>query len=146
MSTWKIEKGSLCLIMHPRPPGIRQSTPNFELWVEIFCVQTCFHMRIPKPCLSVRTPSVVPLENKLPWLRQYQSCISNWYINGRVFTNTTRWKPKKLNFFSKKFEIEFWLVLKSWNHLSFVNISPTLVIDTSIERFSLVLQDGSPKI
>ena len=24
---------------------------------------------------------------------------------------------------------------KSWNHLSFVNISPTLVIDTSMERF-----------
>ena len=33
----------------------RQLTPNFELWVEIFCVPTCFHMRIPKPCLSVRT-------------------------------------------------------------------------------------------
>ena len=37
-------------------------------------------------------------------------------------------------FFSKKFEIElwlvFWLVPKSWNHLNFVNISPTLVIDT----------------
>ena len=29
---------------------------NFELWVEIFCVPTCFHVRIPKPCLSVRTP------------------------------------------------------------------------------------------
>ena len=34
----------------------RQLTTNFELWVEIFCVPTCFHMRIPKPCLSVRTP------------------------------------------------------------------------------------------
>ena len=32
---------------------------------------------------------------------------------------------KKLNyFFKKKFEIEFYLVLKSLNHLSFVNISP----------------------
>ena len=30
----------------------RQLIPNFELWVEIFCVTTCFHMRIPKPCLS----------------------------------------------------------------------------------------------
>ena len=37
------------------------------------------------------------------------------------------------------FYIEFWLVLKSWNHLSFVNISPTLVIDTSMERSSRVL-------
>ena len=32
----------------------RRLTTNFELWVEIFCVPTCFHMRIPKPCLSVR--------------------------------------------------------------------------------------------
>ena len=31
----------------------RQLTINFELWVEIFCVPTCFHVRIPKPCLSV---------------------------------------------------------------------------------------------
>ena len=35
----------------------RQLTTNFELWVEIFCVPTCFHRRIPKPCLSV-CPSV----------------------------------------------------------------------------------------
>ena len=34
----------------------RQLTTNFELRVEIFCVPTCFHLRIPKPCLSVRTP------------------------------------------------------------------------------------------
>ena len=33
----------------------RQLTPNFELRVEIFCVPTCFHMRIPKSRLSVRT-------------------------------------------------------------------------------------------
>ena len=32
------------------------------------------------------------------------------------------------------------------NHLSFVNISPTLVIDTSMERFSRVLHHGNPKI
>ena len=31
----------------------RQLTTNFEFWVEIFCVPTCFHVRIPKPCLSV---------------------------------------------------------------------------------------------
>ena len=47
-------------------------------------------------------------------------------------------------FFSKKFEI--CLLTKSWNHLSFVNISPTLVIDTSMERSSRVLQHGNPKI
>ena len=78
----------------------RQLTPNFELWVEIFCVPTCFHMRILKPCLSVCLS--VPREKKSPSkLRQYQSYISNWYINGKVFTSTTPWKPKNLNFFRK---------------------------------------------
>ena len=84
----------------------RQLTTNFEIWVEIFCVPTCFHMRIPKPCLSV-CPSVhlsVPREKKLPWLRHYQSYISNWYINGKVFTSTTPFKPKNVTFFLK-FEI-----------------------------------------
>ena len=47
-------------------------------------------------------------KKKTPWLRQYQSYISNWYVNGKVFTSTTAWEPKYLIFFfSKKFEIEF---------------------------------------
>ena len=70
----------------------RRLTTNFELWVEIFCVPTCFHMRFPKPCLSV--------------------CPH----------------PEKRN------------------PLSFVNISPTLVIDTSMERSSRVLNHGNTKI
>ena len=78
----------------------RRLTTNFELWVEIFCVPTCFHMRIPKPCLSV-CPSV---------------CLS-------VCPH-----PEKRY------------------HHSFVNISPTLVIDTSMERSSQVLHHGNPKI
>ena len=45
-------------------------------------------------------------KKKSPWLRQYQSYISNWYVNGNVFTSTTTWEPKKLIFFLK-FEIEF---------------------------------------
>ena len=73
----------------------RQLTLNFEIWVEIFCVSKCFHMRIPKPCLSV--------------------CLS------------VRPYPEKRN------------------HPTFVNINPTLVIDTSIERSSRVLQHGNPK-
>ena len=52
----------------------------------------------------------------------------------------------KLDFFSKKFEIRILILMKNWNHLSFVNISPTLVIDTSMERFSRVLHHGNPKI
>ena len=49
-------------------------------------------------------------------------------------------------FFQKGLKFEFWLLTKSWNHLSFVNISPTLVIDTSMERSSRVLHHGIPKI
>ena len=49
-------------------------------------------------------------------------------------------------FFQKSSKFEFWLVTKSWNHHSFVNISPTLVIDTSMERSSRVLQHGNQKI
>ena len=56
--------------------------------------------------LSVHRVSVCR-EKKSPWLRQYQSYISNWYVNGKVFTSTTTWEPKNLIFFSKKFEIEF---------------------------------------
>ena len=95
----------------------------------------------------------VPREKKSLWLRQFRSYISNWYINGKVFTSTTTWKHKNWFFFLQfeiefrlflKFEIEFWLVfwlaLKSWNRLNFVNISPALVIDTSMERSSRVLQ------
>ena len=78
----------------------RRLTTNFELWVEIFCVPTCFHKRIPKPCLSV--------------------CLS-------VCLSICPYPEKR-------------------NHHSFVNISPTLVIDTSMERSSRVLRHGNPKI
>ena len=49
-------------------------------------------------------------ELKSPYLRQYQSYNSNWYINGKVFTSTTTWTHKNLIFFSKKFGSEFQLV------------------------------------
>ena len=78
----------------------RQLTTNFEFWVEIFCVPTCFHMRIPKPCLSV-CPSV-----------RLSICPY----------------PEKRNY------------------PGFVNISPTLVINTSMERSSRVLHHENPKI
>ena len=55
-------------------------------------------------------------------------------------------KPKIWFFFQKSSKFEFWLVLKSWNNLSFVNISPTLVIDTWMERSSRELHDANPKI
>ena len=48
-------------------------------------------------------------------------------------------------FFQKSLKFEIWLLTNSWNHLSFVDISPTLVIDTSMERSSRVLHHGNPK-
>ena len=48
--------------------------------------------------------------------------------------------------FQKSSKFDFWVLTKSWNHLSFVNISPTLVIDTSMERSSRVLHLGSPEM
>ena len=59
--------------------------------------------------------------------------------------------PKFDFFFSKKFEIEFCLYpdfpyAEKRNRPGFVDISPTLVIDASTERFSRVLQHGNQKI
>ena len=90
----------------------RRLTTNFEHWVEIFCVSTCFHVKIPKPCLSVR-PSVRP-----------SVCPS---VRPSVRPSVCPHPEKR-------------------NPLSFVNISPTLVIDTSMERSSRVLHHGIPKI
>ena len=36
-------------------------------------------------------------------------------------------------FFQKSSKFKIWLLAKSWNHLNFDDISPTLVIDTSME-------------
>ena len=54
--------------------------------------------------------------------------------------------PKIWFFFQKSSKFEFWLLTNSWNHFSFVNIRPTLVIDTSMKRSSRVLQHGNQKI
>ena len=85
----------------------RRLTTNFEFWVEIFCVPTCFHVRIPKPCLSVCL-SVCP-----------SVCLS-------VCQSICPYPEKR-------------------NYPGFVNISPTLLIDTPMERSSRLLQHGNPK-
>ena len=58
----------------------------------------------------------------------------------------TAWKYKNLIFFFKK--VWSWILTcaKSQNHLSFINIPSTLVIYTSMERSSRVLQHGNLKI
>ena len=133
----------------------RRLTTNFELGVEIFCVPTCFHKRIPKPCLSV-CPSVCPSVClsicPYPEKRNHHSFVN---ISPTLVIDTSMERssrvlrhgnPKIEFFFQKSSKFEFWLLTKSWNHLSFVNISPTLVIDTSMERSSRVVQHGNPKI
>ena len=122
----------------------RRLTTNFELWVEIFCVPTCFHMRIPKPCLSV-CPSVCPHPEK----RYHHSFVNNspTLVIDTSMERSSRvlhhGNPKIWIFFQKSSKFKFWLLTKSWNHLSFVNISLTLVIDTSMERSSRVLHHGN---
>ena len=129
----------------------RRLTTNFELWVEIFCVPTYFHMRIPKPCLSV-CPSVCPSICPYPEKRNHPSFvnISPTLVNDTSMERSSRvlqhGNPKVWIFFPKSSKFEFWLSTKSWNHHSFVNISLTLVIDASMERPSRVLHHGNPKI
>ena len=129
----------------------RQLTTNFEFWVEIFCVPTCFHVRIPKPCLSVCLfvcLSICPYPEK----RNHHIFVN---ISPTLVIDTSMERssrvlqhgnPKIWFLFSKKFEIRILTFAKSWNHHSFINISPTLIIDTSMERSSRVLQHGNIKI
>ena len=70
--------------------------------------------------LSVPRVSVCR-ETKSPLLCQYQSYVSNWYVNGEVFTSTITWEPRNLIFFKKVRNwiwLVFWLVLKSLNQHS----------------------------
>ena len=88
---------------------------------------------------------------------KFHSClfaeISKWKLNfdlcWKADITLAAEKPQNWNFFSKKVEIEFWLVLwlvlKSWNNHSFVNISPTVIIDASMERSTWVLQQRNTK-
>ena len=81
-----------------------QLSPYFEHWVEFF---VCRHVYI----WGFRK-HVCPSEKKSPWLRQYQSYSSNWYINGKVYTSTTTWKPRFF-FFQKRSKLNFDLCWKA---------------------------------
>ena len=147
--------------MHPHSPGRHYTSPssgrhigdrrlttNFELWVEIFCVPTCFHMWIPKPCLSVCLYSECPYPEK-----RNRPCFVDF--RPKLVIDIHRWKglhecynieTEKFELFSKKFEMEFCPYPQRRNRSSFVNISPTLVIDTSMERSLRVIQNGNRKM
>ena len=102
-------------------------------------------MRIPKPYLSVRL-SVCPhpeKRNPLSFVNISPTLVIDVSIerSSQVLHhgNPKIWKKNQ-----KSLKFEIWLLTKSWNHPSFVNISPTLVIDASMERSSRVLQHGNP--
>ena len=124
----------------------RRLTTNFELWVEIFCVPTCFHMRIPKPCLSV-CPHPEKRYHSFDNISPTLVIDTSMERSSRVLHHGN---PKIwiFFFFQKSLKFKICLLTKSWNHLTFVNISPTLVIDTSMEwsSSSWVLHHENPKI
>ena len=104
-------------------------------------------MRIPKPCLSV-CPSVCPhpeKRNRLSFVNISPTLVidASMERSSRVLHHGN---PKIWIFFQKSSKFKIWLLMKSWNHLSFVKISPTLVIDTPMERSSRVLHHENPKI
>ena len=124
----------------------RRLTTNFELWVEIFCVPTCFHVTIPKTvsvCLSVCPHPEKRYHHSFVNISPTLVIDTSMERSSRVLHHGD---PKIWFFFQKSSKFEFWLLTKSWNHLSFVNISPTLVIDTSMEWSSRVLQHGNPEM
>ena len=108
-------------------------------------VSVCLSVR-PSVCPSVR-PSVCPHPEKgnpLSFVNISPTIVIDASMErfSRVLHNGN---PKILIFFQKSSKFEIWLLAKNWNHLSFVYISPTLVIDTSMERSSRVLHHGNPK-
>ena len=84
------------------------------------------------PCENSKTVSVSPYPEK----RNHPSFvnISPTLVIDTPMERSSRVLQHENNktwfFLLKKVEIEFWLVPKSWNPLSFVNISPTLVVGT----------------
>ena len=109
------------------------------------CLSVCPSVR-PSVCPSVR-PSVCPHPEKgnpLSFVNISPAIVIDASMErfSRVLHNGN---PKIWFFFHKSLKFEIWLLTKSWNHLSFVNLSPILVIDTSMEWSSRVLHHGNPK-
>ena len=138
--------------MHPRPPG-RHLREILSFRLKFSCLRHVSILGFQKRIyLSVYTlcPSV-PREKKftLDFINISSTLVIDTSLEG--VSLVLQYGRKKIEFFfSKKLGIEFWLLFwlvpKNWNHISIVNISHTLVIDTSLEGVSLVLQYGRKKI
>ena len=112
--------------------------------------RVCLSVR-PSVCPSVR-PSVRPSVCPHPEKRNPLSFV-NISPTLVIYTSMERssrvlqhGNPKHWFFFQKSSKFEIWLLTNTWNHLSFVYFSPTIVIDTSMERSPRVLHHGNPKI
>ena len=130
--------------------SVRQLTPKFKLGVEIFFV--CRHVSI-----------ILWFQNRVcpyPEKRNHSSFVNisptlvidmSMERSSALLRVLPHRNPKIQFFFQKsliliiELWLSFWLVPKSRNHLSFVHISPTLVIDASMERSSWVLQRETKK-
>ena len=107
------------------------------------------------PCEESKTVSVCPYPEICPYpgKRDHPSFVNisltlvidtSMEISSRVLQHRN---PRIWFSFKKNVGIEFWLLfwlLKCWNHLNFVNVSPTLVIGTWLDRFSRALLHGNP--
>ena len=111
-----------------------QLTPNFVfwLWAEIFCVSTCFYIRIPKFSLSVRTKKKITISyfNISPTLvndrycRRQNKCIKWYHLFCCwlfIWTEMSSWVPKPLfletlnnSFYLKKSKFNFDLCICNW--------------------------------
>ena len=80
-----------------RVPTSPWKTKNVNIFQKVWNRQNWI---LSVPRVSIRR------EKKSPWLCQYQSYISNWYVNGKVFEYYNM-ETKNLIFLSEKFEIEF---------------------------------------
>ena len=115
----------------------RRLTTNLSFELKFF---VCRHVSMKgfqnRDCLSVR-PSVCPhpeKRNPLSFVDISPTLVIDTSMerSSRVYHHGN---PKNLKKIPKKLKIQNFPLTKSWNHLSFVDISPTLVIDASMKGF-----------
>ena len=134
--------------MHLRPPGRHIGIDSWPLILsfELKCF-VCPHASIQgfqfRVCLTVC--SYPEKRNHPGFVNISFTLVIDASI--KVFTSSYSMETQKFDFFFFK-NVRSWILTcaKSQNHLNFANITPTLVIYTSMERSSRVLQHGNIKI
>ena len=133
-------------IIHHGNPKIRfffQKSSKFEFWLLTKSWNHLSFVNI-SPTLVIDT-SMAKSWNHLSFVNISPTLVIDTSME-RSLRVLQHGNKKIWFFFQKSSKFEFWLLTKSWNHLSFVNISPTLVIDTSMEWSSRIIHHGNPKI